>query len=150
LRHAPEPSHAPSLPHEAKPASVHWLMGSVPAGTNLHVPWLPPSAQDWQVPVQAVAQQVDWLQFPCTHSVPKVQAAPSDFLPHTPPLQVFGLTQSLLPAHIVRQIPVPMPHSNGVQVDCVPGWQTPAPLHRGAEVNVEPEQVVPPHVVPAA
>jgi hypothetical protein len=39
-----------------------------------------------------------------------------------------------------------------VQVDCVPGWHTPAPLHWGADVNVEPGigQVVAPHIVPFA
>jgi hypothetical protein len=44
------------------------------------------------------------------------------------------------------------PHTNGVQVDCVPGWQTPEPLHSGADVTVEPGvgQVGAPQIVPAA
>jgi hypothetical protein len=37
-----------------------------------------------------------------------------------------------------------------VHDDCVPGWQRPEPLHVGADVNVDPEQVVAPQVVPAA
>jgi hypothetical protein len=37
-----------------------------------------------------------------------------------------------------------------VHDDCVPAWQTPEPLHLGADVNVEPAHVVAPHVVPAA
>jgi hypothetical protein len=125
LRQAPEPSQVPSFLHDADPASVHWLVG-VPAGTNLHVPRLPASAHDWQVPVQAVAQQVDWLQFPCTHSAPVMQDAPSDFLPQTlivegagRGLQVFGLTQSVLDVHEARHAVAP--HTNGVHVDCVPG-----------------------------
>jgi hypothetical protein len=108
-------------------------------------------AHDWQVPVQAVAQQTDWLQCPCTHSPSAAQAAPSDFLPQRLPMQVFGLTQSLLDAHVARHAPL-APHMNGVQLDCVPAWQTPAPLHSGGDVKVEPGigQVVPPQVVPAA
>jgi hypothetical protein len=128
---------------------VHWLSGSVPAGMTLHVPALPESAHDWQVPVQAVAQQVDWLQFPEAQSTPAAHAEPLDFLPQTFALQVLGLKHSVFIVHEARHAPAP-PHRNGVQVDCVPGWQTPEPLHCGADVNVEPEQVVPPHVVPEA
>ena len=108
------------------------------------------SAHDWQLPVHDVAQQVDWLQFPCTHSAPVVQEAPSDFLPQTMVIgsHVLGLTQSALDVHLARHAPVP--HTNGVQGDCVPGWQTPEPLHSGADVKIEPEHIVEPHVVPAA
>jgi hypothetical protein len=63
-------------------------------------------------------------------------------------LQVLGLTQSLLDPHVVRHAFAP--HTNGVQDDCVPGWQAPAPLHWGADVNVDPVHVAAPHVVPAA
>lgn len=147
LRHAPEPSHVPSLPHEGDPASVHWLSGSVPAGTTLHVPRLPASAHDWHVPVQAVAQQMSWLQFPDAQSTPAAHVAPLDFLPQTLALHVFGLRHSGFVVQELRHAPV-APQTYGVHVDWVPGWQTPEPLHCGADVNVEPEQVVAPHVVP--
>jgi hypothetical protein len=155
LRQAPEPSQVPSVPHEGLPASVHWLggTGACPAGITLHVPRLPGRAQDWQVPVQAVAQQTDWLQFPCRHSLPFAQAAPSDFFPHCrAALHTLGLRHSVEAAvHDVKHAPA-APHTYGVQVDCVPGWHTPAPLHWGADVNVEPGigQVVAPQIVPAA
>ena len=107
MRHAPAPLQVPSLPHEAAPASVHWLSGSVPEGTNLHVPRLPASAHDWQVPVHAVRQQKPWLQFPLTHSAAEPQAVPEGFLPQAPPLHVFGLTQSALEPHVARHALAP-------------------------------------------
>jgi hypothetical protein len=107
LRQAPEPSQLPSFPHEAAKASVHWLSGSCPAGTTLHVPSLPGSAHDWQVPVQAVAQQKDWLQLPDTHSAPVAQGALLDFLPQTMALHVFGLEHSVDTVHEDRQAPAP-------------------------------------------
>jgi hypothetical protein len=149
LRQAPEPSHVPSVPHDGASWSVHWLSGSVPAGTTLQVPKLPASAHDWHVPVQAVAQQMSWLQFPDAQSMAAAHAAPLDFLPQTLALHVFGLRHSGFVVHELRQAPL-VPQTYGVQVDCVPGWQTPEPLHCGADVNVEPAQVVAPQLVPPA
>jgi hypothetical protein len=44
----------------------------------------------------------------------------------------------------------PEPHTYGVQVDWVPGWQVPVPLHCAADVKVEPEQVAGLQTVPVA
>jgi hypothetical protein len=115
---------------------------------TLHVPRLPAWLHAWQMPVQAVAQQNPWAQKFDWHSPAAPQAVPCGFLPHAMLMQVLGLTQSLFVAHVPRHAEAP--HMNGVQDDCVPAWQTPAPLHVGVEVNVEPEQVAEPQVVPAA
>jgi hypothetical protein len=148
LRQAPEPSQLPSVPHVATPWSAHWFSGSWPAGTTLHVPRLPACAHDWQVPPHAVAQHT-----PCAHtfdaqSTSAAHVAPFDFLPHTPPLQVFGLTHCVFDVHVARQAAAP--HWNGVHEDCVPAAHVPVPLHWGADVNVEPAHVAAPQVVPAA
>jgi hypothetical protein len=71
------------------------------------VPTLPVRAHDWQVPVQAVAQQKPWAQKPELHSAPAPHAAPMGFLPQLPPMQVFGEVQSLLLVHEVLHAEVP-------------------------------------------
>jgi hypothetical protein len=152
LRQAPLPLQVPSLPHEVAPPSVHWLagVGSCPAGTFEHVPALPVSAQDRQVPVHAVAQHTPCAQLPELHSAAAVHAAPLGFLPQLIIAQVLGATQSALVAQVVRQAP-PVPHWNGSQVDDAPaGRQSPPPSQVRAGVSVEPVQVAPEHTVPAA
>ena len=67
------------------------------------MPPVPVSAQDMQVPVQAVWQQTPCAQMPLPQSVPAVQAAPSAFLPQLPPLQTFPAEQSAFEAHAVLQ-----------------------------------------------
>ena len=42
------------------------------------------SAQDWQTPVQAVAQQTDCEQKVDEHSAPVTQACPGGLSPHEP------------------------------------------------------------------
>jgi hypothetical protein len=106
-RQVPEPSQKPSVPHEAAPWSPHWFSGSWPAGTAVHVPTLPVSAHDWQVPVQAVAQQKPCAQKPELHSAAAPQAAPMGFLPQLPVMQVLGDVQSALLAHEVLHAAVP-------------------------------------------
>ena len=106
-RQAAEPSQKPSVPHELAPWSVHWLSGSWPAGTAVHVPTLPVSAHDWQVPVQAVAQQKPCAQKPELHSAAAPQAAPIGFLPQLPAMQVLGDVQSALVVHEVLHAEVP-------------------------------------------
>jgi hypothetical protein len=56
LRHAPAPSHLPSVPHDVPPMSVHCVAGdgAVPAATGTHVP----AAQVMQVAAQPVLQQM--------------------------------------------------------------------------------------------
>ena len=100
------PSHIPFAPHVVAPPSVHWLVGfgAWPAGTFAHVPGLAASAHDWQVPVQAVAQQTPWAQKPELHSAPVAQVAPRIFFEHVPPLQTLGETQSVSTVQVVLQI----------------------------------------------
>jgi hypothetical protein len=57
-RQAPAPLQSPSVLQVAAPASAHWPSGSWPAGTLVQVPSEPAIAHDWQVPAQAVPQQM--------------------------------------------------------------------------------------------
>jgi hypothetical protein len=62
LRQLPPPSQEPSVPQVAAVASVHWLSGSWPAGTETQVPSDPAMAQEEQLAVQVVAQQTPCWQ----------------------------------------------------------------------------------------
>jgi hypothetical protein len=62
FRHAPAPSHCPSRAHFAMPPSSHWPSGSIPSGTFLQVPSLPPIAHDLHVPEHAVMQHLPCAQ----------------------------------------------------------------------------------------
>src|SRR5262245_10530997 len=89
--------------HVAAPASVHWPSGSCPVGTLLHVPSMPASAHDRQVPVQLLAQQTFCEQAPLAQSVLRVQAWPFGFLVHTPTLHTLGGLQSPSTVQVVLQ-----------------------------------------------
>jgi hypothetical protein len=62
----------------------------------LQVPGAVVSAQDWQVPVQAVAQQTDCEQNLDVHSAPVTQACPGGLRPQEPLMQTAGEAQSEL------------------------------------------------------
>lgn len=66
LRHAPCPSHVPSLPHVATPdfAHVDGARGGNPAGTNEQMPIDPATSQRLHVSVQAPSQQTPSTQKP--------------------------------------------------------------------------------------
>jgi len=130
----------------AAPASVHWLSGSCPAATLVHVPMVPLSAHDLQFALQVVAQHTPWAQTPLVHSVPALQAVPFVFFVHTPPLQMLGLLQSALVVQLVLHAPVPQRY--GSQLDAVPAWQVPVPLQVRREVSVAPVQLAAAHWVP--
>lgn len=76
----------------------------------VHVPRLPVSAHDRQVPVQASSQQRPWAQKFEPHSVAAVQTAPCGFLPQLPALQTFGAMQSASAVQVVRQAAVALLH----------------------------------------
>ena len=101
FRQPPAPSHMPSFPHVLAPWSVHWPSGSVPVGTFVQVPRLPPTAHDWQVPAHAVAQQKPCWQNPVMHSVPAPHAIPVGFFVHAPITQTLGAAQSPSAVHDV-------------------------------------------------
>lgn len=113
--HAPA-WHFPLVPQEAAPWSLQRPAGSdEPSATLVQVPRVLLSAQDWQLPVQALLQQIPWAQKPLRHSAPDEQAAPLLTLPqefdwqrlgvrhcasveqalkHLLPLQTYGLQGS--------------------------------------------------------
>jgi hypothetical protein len=103
---APAPLQRPLMPQVVTPASMHCVagVGAWPVGTLVQVPALPVSAQDWQVPVQAVAQQTPWAQKPELHSAAVAQTTPSAFFEQVPPLQTLGDTQSPLTVQLVLQM----------------------------------------------
>jgi hypothetical protein len=117
----------PSVPQVAAPLSAHWLSGSVPTAAKVHVPAVPVSAQDRQVPVQLELQQTPCWQRPEAHSIPPVQAVPRGFFVHWPALQMLGEMQSLSAVQLVRQVPLgpqlKLPHEIGAAA-----WQVPVPL----------------------
>jgi hypothetical protein len=77
------------VPQVVAPASAHWVAtaGAWPAGMDEQVPLLAVSAHDWQVPVQALAQQTPWAQNPELQSVAPVQTAPIGFFEQALPMQ---------------------------------------------------------------
>jgi hypothetical protein len=89
--------------------SVHWLNGSVPAAMDAHVPTVPVSAHDRQMPTHAVAQQTPCSQKFELHSAAPPHAAPIGFLPQLFEMQVFGVVQSAVVPQVVRQAPF-VPH----------------------------------------
>ena len=125
---------------------MHWASGSWPAGTLLHAPAVPASAQDLQVPVQAVAQQVPCSQKPDRHSEAPPQVRPVGFLPQAPLTQTLGATQSVSAVQPILQELVSQtyaPHDCGVVA-----WQVPVPLQVRAGVSVGVVQVAATQVVP--
>jgi hypothetical protein len=149
-RQPPLPSQNPSVPQAAGPLSMHCPSGSCPTGTFVHVPGLPGSAHDWQVPVQALLQQTCCWQRPDAQSVPAVQAAPRSFFPQTPLLQTLGLTQSVSAVQLVRQAGAVVEQLNGAHDDGVGAWQVPLPSHDRGDASAEPLHVASAQLVPAA
>ena len=129
------------MPQVAAPWSVHWFSGSCPAGTDVHVPSVPASAHDAQVPVQAVAQQTPCAQKLCAQSLAIVQAWPSASLPQLPLTQLFVDTQSVLAVQVVLQVGVAVSHRYGSHSEVVTVRQTPAPSQVRCGVSVDPTQV---------
>ena len=86
---------------------MHWFSGSVPVGTLVHVPSVPASAHDRQVPAQAVPQHVPCSQNPVRHSVAEEQEVPVGFLVQTPITHTLGVVQSASAVHDVLQTIAP-------------------------------------------
>jgi hypothetical protein len=108
-RQAPLPSQVPSVPQVEAPWSAHWLNGSAPGATDAQVPTVPVSAHERQMPVHSVAQQTPCSQKSELHSAAAAQLAPTGFLPQLPEMHVFGVVQSAVVVHIIRQA-APGPH----------------------------------------
>jgi hypothetical protein len=147
-RHAPAPLQEPSVLQAVVPRSAHWFSGSAPFATLVQVPTVPASAQDWQVPPQAVMQQTPCAQKPDRHSPPEPQATPMSFLAQLPPMHVNGATQWLSTVQVVLHAPAPQVY--WLHDVVVAAWQVPVPLHDCADVSVDPVQLCAAHCVPAA
>ena len=105
----------------------------------MQLPALPDSAQDLQLPVQAVPQQTPCAQNPELHSALSPQVPPSGFLPQLFITHVLGAMQSASAVQVVRHWPL-SPHLNGAH-DCEAApMQLPAPSHRPADVSDDPVQ----------
>ena len=65
------------------------------------------SAQDWQTPVHAVAQQTDCEQNVDEHSAPVTQACPGGLRPQEPLMQTAGEAQSELAVQEFLQMLAP-------------------------------------------
>jgi hypothetical protein len=125
LRHAPLPSHLPSVPQPAWPRSTHLLLGSAsPARVARHLPSWPACLHEKQLALQSLSQQKPSAQKPEAHSVASEQIWPIGFLPHDPFTQLLGATQSaLLPQELPQVAPL---HLNGEQEVAVGVLHAPA------------------------
>jgi hypothetical protein len=93
FRHAPLPSHRPSNPQGG--AAVQPPCGSMSSAiTGRHMPAMPATLHDWQVPQLAVEQQTPSVQLPLSHSLPPAHSWPSRLSPHEPALQTLPGAQS--------------------------------------------------------
>ncbi len=112
LRHAPAPLQVPSLPHVDAAAAGHCdaTSGGSPGPIGEHVPTLPVSEHDMQVPVQAMLQQTLLTQKFDAQSefTPDGQGPPIGIFPQLMATQVLPATQSAAEVvHEVLQVPVP-------------------------------------------
>lgn len=137
----------PSLPQLPAPSSAHWSSGSWPPGTAVHAPALPASAQEVQVPLQAVLQQTPCAHCPLAHSVAPPHAVPRGFNPHEPFTQTLGAVQSPSCMQVALQAAA-SPQVNGAQLRVVAGLHFPAPSQVRTLVSVLPVQLPATQVVP--
>ncbi len=92
------------------------------------MPALPVSAHDWQVPVQALAQQTPCAQKPESHSDAAAQVVPMGFFVQSLPMQKYDEAQSASVAQPVLQAPPAVSHPYSSQEDVVAGAQVPVPV----------------------
>jgi hypothetical protein len=106
LAQAPRPSQRPVNPHGG--AGVQPPCGSMSsAGTGWHVPAVPSTLHERQLPQLEEAQQTPSMQLPLSHSLPAAQICPKAFLPHAPALQTLSPEQSAsLPQAALQVMPL--------------------------------------------
>jgi hypothetical protein len=112
LRHAPAPLQVPSFPQVVAAAIGHCdaTSGASPAAIGEHVPTLPVSEHDMQVPVHALLQHTLLTQKPDAQSLfsPDEHVPPIGILPQLIATQVFPDVQSAaVVAHDVLHAAVP-------------------------------------------
>ncbi len=107
------------------------------------------SAQDWQAPVQAVAQQTDCEQNPDEHSAAVTQACPVGLRPQEPLMQTAG-RGAVRVWRCRSSCRRSSPHWYGKQGAAFGVTHLPAPSQIDVPVKVEvpPGQVDPRQVVP--
>ena len=120
----------------------------MPAPTATQLPALPEIAQDRQVPVQAVWQQVPCAQMPLLHSLPSPQIAPLGLRPQDPSLQTPGCAQSASAVHDDLQAAAPQRNGKQEVAAAVTHILAPSQLPAGVNVVVPAGQVAGPHGVP--
>ena len=124
-----------------------WAGSATLSPTGWQLPALPDTAQDKQLPQGPLEQQTPSVHKVLRHSAPEAHAVPSGLrLVQEPDWQVSPAMQSLLVAHIVRQV-VPGPHTYAPQlmVGCA---QLPIPSQAPIRLAVDPEQLAVPQLVP--
>jgi hypothetical protein len=102
-RQAPAPLHVPSRPQGGAGGQAP-CRSAAPAGMGAHVPAVPVTLQDRQVPQLADEQQTPSTQFPLSHSAGAAQIWPSRFFPHEPLLHTMPEMQSLSAPQAARQL----------------------------------------------
>ena len=103
LRQAPLPSHLPLNPQGG--FGVQPPCGSISsAPTGLHIPAMPATLHDWQLPHAADAQQTPSTQLPLSHSLGPAHSWPRRFNPHEPALQTLPGAQSPSPPQAALQV----------------------------------------------
>ena len=102
---APLPLQRPFVPQVEAPWLVHWVvgLGGCPPGIEVQVPTVPDSAQELQVPAQALLQQTPCAQNPELHMAAAVHGEPMASFPQLVPVQLAGEVQSALVAQVVLQ-----------------------------------------------
>jgi hypothetical protein len=148
LRQPPLPSQVPSVPQVEAALCAHCPPSALPAGTLVHVPALPGTAQERQRPVHAVWQQTPCWQKPEKQSSFVPQVAPAGALPQLRAVQTLPELHWASVVQVVRQVPS-VPHAKGVQGSPEAGTQAPCPSQREACVRVAPMQVCGWQVMPA-
>ena len=119
----------------AAPSSLHFPTGStLPAATAEHVPSLPATAHDMQLPEHAVVQHTPCAQTCAAHSLSELHTAPAGLSPHDPALQVAGGTQSAWLAH--EALHAFAPHTYGTHDTGAAITQVPAPSQLAAGISV--------------
>jgi hypothetical protein len=117
-------------PPEQVPAAG-WQMSGDGQATPSAFWQLPVALQALHAPQALLEQQKPSVQkAPATHSSLIAHVAPSGFLPHVLPTQVFGATQSEFCVHVWRHDVEPL-HMNGKQL-----WLPPPPLQLPAPSHV--------------
>jgi hypothetical protein len=121
---------------------------TVPGLSAVQVPGAVGNPQDSQAPPQARSQQVPLSQIPDVQSAGARQAPPLGFLPHDPPMQVAGGTQSPSLRQAVKQS-LPL-HWKGAQTVACPATQLPCPLQADTARWAAMAQLSGAHSVPAS